>query len=86
LAIVGLRPTLPILNRIAAPISALLILNAAALMGLYKFLFTRGPLWKIWGPSDGASTSKSERPEPSQPGQGTAVSELKVRFGDNPSH
>jgi hypothetical protein len=23
-------------------------LNVAAVAGLYKFLFTTGPLWKIW--------------------------------------
>jgi glycosyltransferase involved in cell wall biosynthesis len=47
-AIVGLRYKIPVLHRVAAPISALLVLNAAAVIGLYKFLFTRGPLWKIW--------------------------------------
>jgi len=44
----GLQNRVPVLNRIAAPASALLVLNAAAVAGLYKFLFTRGPLWKIW--------------------------------------
>lgn len=48
IAIVGLRFRIPVLHRIAAPASALLMLNAAAVVGLYKFLFTRGPLWKIW--------------------------------------
>ena len=48
LALAGLRYRIPILHRIAAPASALLALNAAAVAGLYKFLFTRGPLWKIW--------------------------------------
>ena len=24
------------------------MLNAAVVVGFYKFLFTRGPLWKIW--------------------------------------
>jgi hypothetical protein len=47
-AIAGLRFRIPILHRVAAPASALLVLNAAAVVGLYKFLFTRGPLWKIW--------------------------------------
>lgn len=47
-AIAGLRFRIPVLHRIAAPASALLVLNAAAVVGLYKFLFTRGPLWKIW--------------------------------------
>ena len=48
IAIVGLRFKIPVLHRIAAPAGALLVLNAAAVVGLYKFLFTRGPLWKIW--------------------------------------
>jgi glycosyltransferase involved in cell wall biosynthesis len=50
LAVVTLRFRIPIqpLNKLAAPASALLVLNAAAIAGLYKFLFTRGPLWKIW--------------------------------------
>ena len=46
-AIVGLRYRIPLLYRLAAPASALLVLNAAAVVGLYKFLFTQGPLWKI---------------------------------------
>lgn len=48
LALAGLRYRLPVFNRIAAPASAVLVLNAAAVMGFYRFLFTRGPLWKIW--------------------------------------
>ena len=48
LSIAGLRFRIPLLNRVAAPASALLVLNAAAVVGLYKFLTTRGPLWKIW--------------------------------------
>jgi glycosyltransferase involved in cell wall biosynthesis len=47
-AITGLGYRIPVLHRIAAPASALLVLNCAAVAGLYKFLFTRGPLWKIW--------------------------------------
>jgi cellulose synthase/poly-beta-1,6-N-acetylglucosamine synthase-like glycosyltransferase len=47
-AIAGLRFRIPGLDRIAAPASALLVLNAAAVVGFYKFLFTRGPLWRIW--------------------------------------
>jgi hypothetical protein len=39
---------IPVLHRIASPANALLVLNAAAVVGLYTFLFTRGPLWKIW--------------------------------------
>jgi cellulose synthase/poly-beta-1,6-N-acetylglucosamine synthase-like glycosyltransferase len=49
-ALAGLRFRIPVLHRIAAPASALLVLKAAAVAGLYRFLFTRGPLWKIWTP------------------------------------
>jgi cellulose synthase/poly-beta-1,6-N-acetylglucosamine synthase-like glycosyltransferase len=51
LAAVSLKVKLPLLGKIGAPASALLVLNAAAVMGLYTFLFTRGPLWKIWSPT-----------------------------------
>ena len=47
-AIAGLRYRIPVLHCIAAPASAFLVLKAAAVAGLYSFLFTRGPLWKIW--------------------------------------
>lgn len=49
-AIIGLRYRIPVLHRIAAPASAFLVLKAAAVAGLYRFIFTRGPLWKIWTP------------------------------------
>lgn len=52
IAFAGLRYRVPLLHRIAAPASALLVLNAAAVVGFYKFLFTRGPLWKIWNSSE----------------------------------
>jgi cellulose synthase/poly-beta-1,6-N-acetylglucosamine synthase-like glycosyltransferase len=48
LAIVALRYRIPVLHRIATPASGLLMLNAAAVVGLQRFLFTRGALWKIW--------------------------------------
>jgi len=38
----------PAITRITAPASAFCMLNAAVVVGFYKFLFTRGPLWKIW--------------------------------------
>lgn len=63
LAIIGLRYTIPILHRLAGPASGLLVLNAAAVVGLYKFLFTRGPLWKIWNtgrPQEENRTSETE--------------------------
>jgi cellulose synthase/poly-beta-1,6-N-acetylglucosamine synthase-like glycosyltransferase len=47
-AIVVLPFRIPGLQRIAAPAGALLVLNAAAVVGLYKFLAARGQLWKIW--------------------------------------
>jgi cellulose synthase/poly-beta-1,6-N-acetylglucosamine synthase-like glycosyltransferase len=61
LALVGGRAKLPVLRRIAGPANALLVLNAAAVVGFYKFLFTRGPLWKIWssGSADIASPGVS---------------------------
>lgn len=49
-AMISLVYKVPILHRIAAPAGALLVLNAAAVAGLYRFLMTRGPLWKIWNP------------------------------------
>jgi glycosyltransferase involved in cell wall biosynthesis len=47
-AFVGLRYRIPLVHRVAAPAGALLVLNAAAVVGLYKFLFTRGPLVNLW--------------------------------------
>jgi glycosyltransferase involved in cell wall biosynthesis len=48
LAALGSGRGISILTRIAAPASAFCVLNAAVVVGFYKFLFTRGPLWKIW--------------------------------------
>ena len=62
-AVVGLRFSIPLLRRAAAPASALLALNAAAVVGLWKFLLIRNDLWKIWNSSkpDGAvRTGKNE--------------------------
>ncbi|HEY0162400.1 MAG TPA: glycosyltransferase [Edaphobacter sp.] len=47
----ALKVTLPVIHRLASAASALLVLNIAAVIGLYKFLFTPGPLWKIWSPA-----------------------------------
>ncbi|MGD0735517.1 MAG: glycosyltransferase family 2 protein [Terracidiphilus sp.] len=60
LAITALRFRIPVLHRIAAPASAMLVLNAAAVVGLYKFLFTRGPLWKIWKSNNRQEMSNSQ--------------------------
>jgi cellulose synthase/poly-beta-1,6-N-acetylglucosamine synthase-like glycosyltransferase len=50
-AALSLRIKLPIIHRLMSAASALLVLNVAAVAGLYKFLFTPGPLWKIWSPT-----------------------------------
>ena len=51
MAAIAIRHRVPIVQRIAAPASALLVLNAAAIAGLSRFLFTRGPLWRTWSPT-----------------------------------
>jgi cellulose synthase/poly-beta-1,6-N-acetylglucosamine synthase-like glycosyltransferase len=60
LAAASLNSKLPILHRAAAPAGAMLVLLAAAVAGLYKFLFTRGELWKIWNSGKPASTVKAQ--------------------------
>jgi hypothetical protein len=55
LAALGSTRSIPILTRIAAPASAFCMLNAAVVVGFYKFLFTRGPLWRIWTSGTSAS-------------------------------
>lgn len=53
-SLASLRMHVPIVHRFAAAGGALLVLNVAAVVGLYKFLFTSGPLWKIWSPEPSA--------------------------------
>jgi cellulose synthase/poly-beta-1,6-N-acetylglucosamine synthase-like glycosyltransferase len=48
LAAASLYCKVPVVHRVAAPAGAMLVLLAAAVVGLYRFLFTRGDLWKIW--------------------------------------
>lgn len=31
-------------------------MNVAAVVGFYKFLFTKGPLWNIWIPTPPSAT------------------------------
>jgi poly-beta-1,6-N-acetyl-D-glucosamine synthase len=71
-AVTALRYRIPALYRFAAPASALLVLNAAAVVGLYKFLFTRGPLWKIWNSPKPNSAPSSPRPEGRVPAEPAA--------------
>jgi hypothetical protein len=85
LSIAGLRSRIAWLNRIAAPGSALLMLNAAAVAGLYKFLTTRGPLWRIWNSSEPArgSTPESENPPPPEPAAAAAIDIAERRCNDS---
>jgi glycosyltransferase involved in cell wall biosynthesis len=60
-AALALKVRILLVHRLASAGSALLVLNVAAVAGLYKFLFTAGPLWKIWSvgrvPESSVSTS-----------------------------
>ena len=65
LAALGAGRGIPALMRIAAPASAFCMLNAAVVVGFYKFLFTRGPLWKIWTsavPASAAANGEQRTP------------------------
>lgn len=58
LAVLGLQFKMPVLERVTGPVSALLMLNTAAVVALYKFIATRGPLCQIWDsitPSEGGN-------------------------------
>lgn len=70
IAIAGLRYRIPVLHRVASPASAVLVLEAAAVAGLYKFIVTRGPLWKIWTsnqPERPTPTAETPGPTPAEP-------------------
>jgi cellulose synthase/poly-beta-1,6-N-acetylglucosamine synthase-like glycosyltransferase len=51
IAAMGAWCGLPIVVRIAGVARAFCMINLAAVLGFYKFLFTRGPLWSIWFPT-----------------------------------
>jgi cellulose synthase/poly-beta-1,6-N-acetylglucosamine synthase-like glycosyltransferase len=51
LAAFGALGHIPVVFQIAGACRAFCILNCAAIVGFYRFLFTRGPLWKIWTPT-----------------------------------
>ena len=57
LAALGTGRGIPVLMRITGPASAFCMLNAAVVVGFYKFLFTEGPLWKIWTSAAPASVA-----------------------------
>ena len=59
LAALGVGRGVPLVKRVAGPANAFCMLNAAVVVGFYKFLFTRGPLWKIWGATSVADVVES---------------------------
>jgi cellulose synthase/poly-beta-1,6-N-acetylglucosamine synthase-like glycosyltransferase len=56
LAGLGCGRGLPGLRRITGAANAFCMLNAAVVVGFYKFLFSREPLWKIWTSSSTPAT------------------------------
>ncbi|MES2390789.1 MAG: glycosyltransferase [Acidobacteriota bacterium] len=50
-AALGVKWKVPVVRKVASAGGALLVLNAAAVVGLWRFLFTTGPLWKMWSPT-----------------------------------
>jgi cellulose synthase/poly-beta-1,6-N-acetylglucosamine synthase-like glycosyltransferase len=51
LAAVGAVRGIPFISKVAGAARAFCVLNLAVIVGFYRFLFTRGPLWKIWIPT-----------------------------------
>jgi poly-beta-1,6-N-acetyl-D-glucosamine synthase len=51
LAAVGAVRGIPFISKLAGAARAFCVLNLAVILGFYRFLFTRGPLWKIWIPT-----------------------------------
>ncbi len=51
LAALSLALRIPVIGGVLGAAGALLTLNAAAVAGLHTFLFTQGPLWRIWKPT-----------------------------------
>lgn len=49
--LLGLKLQLPLIGRLAAACSAFLVLNAAAVAGLFQFLARGDALWKMWKPT-----------------------------------
>ncbi len=56
-ALAALGPLhLPLVRRVASPVAAFCLLNAAAAVALVKFVFHREPLWKMWSPGNSEVT------------------------------
>jgi len=51
IAALGKCNSVPLVVRIASAPRAFCMMNVAVAVGLYRFIFTRGPLWKIWIPT-----------------------------------
>lgn len=83
-ALLSLRVQIPVLGRVLSPLTSLLVLNAAAVAGLSTFLFTRGPLWKIWNSDRTLATVHPPDPENSLPRE-DAKSKVAVPVGDGTS-
>jgi poly-beta-1,6-N-acetyl-D-glucosamine synthase len=70
--IAALRPGrgIPIVVRVASAARAFCMLNVAVVVGFYRFMFTRGPLWKIWIPTASFPATRSDSSD-----DGTRVAE-----------
>jgi cellulose synthase/poly-beta-1,6-N-acetylglucosamine synthase-like glycosyltransferase len=51
IASIGARRGLPVAVRVAGAARAFCVMNIAVVVGFYKFISSRGPLWKIWIPA-----------------------------------
>ncbi len=67
IALASLTTRLPLIDRIGAPIGALLLLNTAAVVGFYRFLITRGPLWQIWEAHRAPQANRTADAAPPEP-------------------
>ena len=65
LGLIGQRVSLGYLRGISGPASALLLLNVAAVVGLYRYVTKGNDLWRIWV-SPGANTSATTPSQSSQ--------------------
>lgn len=56
-AILGLISDIPMLRKVTGPAGAFVMLNAAAVVALFKYLFARGPLLNLWTPAEGTESA-----------------------------
>jgi poly-beta-1,6-N-acetyl-D-glucosamine synthase len=62
-AALGTKTGISIVSRIAGITRAFCMMNVAVVVGFYKFLFTPGPLWKIWIPTPSLPVDRGPRGE-----------------------